>query len=214
MISYYLLNMSEEVNSSQNIFESFVVGPFIFILEHCSAILNDNLGLGILAGSILIKVIFLPHMIAQEKNSEIIENIRPKVNDLKEAYDGYDLNEASILQQETRKLYKENGVSNFAGCLPVLIQMPLLIGFYFAIKHLSEVSNQTFLGIIISNTNFYLAFFTAITTFIVQYISIRKNSFENCPNICIISCYLFTRNEDDFWNIILLDYWKYFFVIC
>src|SRR4029077_10027685 len=50
-------------------------------------------------------------------------------------------------QQETMKLYREYGVNPLGGCVPMLIQLPIFIGFYSALQVAAELRGQTFLWI-------------------------------------------------------------------
>ncbi len=60
-----------------------------------------------------------------------MQKITPHLNRLKEKHK----NDAKMLQTETMKLYKEHGVNPAAGCLPVIIQLPLIWAFYSVLQH-------------------------------------------------------------------------------
>jgi YidC/Oxa1 family membrane protein insertase len=89
-----------------------------------------NYGISIILLTILIKVVLLPLGVKQIKSMQAMQSIQPKVKDLQKKYKG---NKAKI-QEETMKLYKEAGVNPLGGCLPLLLQFPILISMYAVIR--------------------------------------------------------------------------------
>jgi YidC/Oxa1 family membrane protein insertase len=89
-----------------------------------------NYGLAIIVLTILIKVVLLPLGIKQIKSMQAMQSIQPKVKELQKKFKG---NKAKV-QEETMKLYKEAGVNPLGGCLPLLLQFPILIAMYAVIR--------------------------------------------------------------------------------
>src|SRR5258706_5972255 len=89
------------------------------------------LGFAIIILTILIRLILYPLTASQLKTSQKMQQITPHVNKLKEKHK----NDAKTLQAETMKLYKEHGVNPAAGCLPLLIQFPIIISLYQVLSH-------------------------------------------------------------------------------
>ncbi|HXS14741.1 MAG TPA: YidC/Oxa1 family membrane protein insertase [Candidatus Saccharimonadales bacterium] len=83
-------------------------------------------GFSILALTALFRIILFPLIHSQLKTSKKMQELTPHLNRLKEQHK----NDAARLQSETMKLYQEHGVNPAAGCLPLLIQFPLIAGFY------------------------------------------------------------------------------------
>jgi YidC/Oxa1 family membrane protein insertase len=84
------------------------------------------LGFSIIALTVLIRLVLYPLTNSQLKASKKMQELTPHLNKLKEKHK----NDAKTLQAETMKLYKEFGVNPAAGCLPVLIQLPLIWALY------------------------------------------------------------------------------------
>jgi YidC/Oxa1 family membrane protein insertase len=84
------------------------------------------LGFSIVVLTALIRLILYPLTASQLKASKKMQEIAPHINRLKEKHKG----DAKRLQEETMKLYKEFGVNPVAGCLPMLIQLPIIWGLY------------------------------------------------------------------------------------
>jgi YidC/Oxa1 family membrane protein insertase len=89
-----------------------------------------NWGLTIIVFTLLVKLIFWPLTVQQIRASRAMQDLQPKLNDLKKMY-GKDREK---LMQEQMRLYKENSVNPTAGCLPLLIQFPIWIGLYGALN--------------------------------------------------------------------------------
>jgi YidC/Oxa1 family membrane protein insertase len=69
--------------------------------------------------------------------------VQPKIKELQKKYK----NDRAKLQQETMKLYQEHHVNPFASCLPLLLQLPVFISLYYAIRGTEEINTASFLWI-------------------------------------------------------------------
>lgn len=106
-------------------FEFFITRPMGWIIEQIYNLVS-NYGLAIIIFTVLIKLILLPLNIKSQKAMKKQQKIQPIVQELQAKY----ANDQEKLQREMMKLYKENNVSMTGGCLPMLIQLPILIGLY------------------------------------------------------------------------------------
>ncbi|MGZ5300861.1 MAG: YidC/Oxa1 family membrane protein insertase [Actinomycetota bacterium] len=89
-----------------------------------------NYGLSIIVLTVAIKLVLLPLGVKQIKSMQAMQSIQPRVKELQRKYKG---NKAKV-QEETMKLYKEAGVNPLGGCLPLLLQFPILIAMYAVIR--------------------------------------------------------------------------------
>lgn len=92
--------------------------------------LTMNYGIAIILFTIIIKSALLPLNIKSQKSMRKQQKIQPIIAELQKKY----ANDQTKLQQEMMKVYKENNVSMSGGCLPMLIQMPIIIALYQAIR--------------------------------------------------------------------------------
>ena len=69
-----------------------------------------------------------------------MQKIQPQVNSLREKYK----NNPQKLNQATMQLYKEKGVNPLGGCLPMLLQMPLLFALFIVFRTTIELRNEPF----------------------------------------------------------------------
>lgn len=104
--------------------------PLGYILKFCYNLTNNYL-LSLLLFAIVMQIILCPFSIKQQKNSIKQARLAPKVAAIRKKYAGRtDRATQQKMQEETMELYQENGSSPTAGCLPLLIQMPILLALF------------------------------------------------------------------------------------
>jgi len=85
--------------------------------------------------TIVCQIILFPFSIKQQKNSQKQASLRPKENVIRRRYNGRtDRNSQMKLNEEIQNLYAEEHYSPFAGCLPLLIQLPLIFALFAVIR--------------------------------------------------------------------------------
>lgn len=101
------------------------------IFEFCSLFGIQNIGLCIILFTIITKSLMIPMTINQQKSSKLMNLINPEMQAITAKYkDKKDQESMMKQQQETRELYEKYGISPMGGCLPLLIQMPILFALY------------------------------------------------------------------------------------
>ncbi|GBR76850.1 hypothetical protein NO2_1338 [Candidatus Termititenax persephonae] len=97
---------------------------------------NLNYGLAIIILTLLIKVLFWPLTAKQFASMAAMRKVQPKLKDLQEKY----RKDPQMLQQKMLGLYKEHNVNPFSGCLPMLIQLPILLALYAALNSVAFIN--------------------------------------------------------------------------
>lgn len=92
---------------------------------------TGNYGVSIIIFTIITKLVMLPLTIKQTKSMKQMNEIQPKIKALQEKYK----NDKEQLSKKTMELYQEYNVNPFAGCLPLLIQFPVIIGLFTALRN-------------------------------------------------------------------------------
>ncbi len=95
------------------------------------------LGFSIITLTIVIRIILYPLISAQLKASKKMQDLAPHLSNLKEKHKG----DRKRIQEETMKLYKDHGVNPAAGCLPTLIQLPVIWGLYNVLNNVVHKSS-------------------------------------------------------------------------
>ncbi len=86
-------------------------------------------GLAIILLTILVKVALYPLTVKQIKSMKAMQELQPELQKLQEKHK----NNPQALQMKMAELYRDRGVNPLAGCLPLVIQMPILMGMYYAL---------------------------------------------------------------------------------
>ncbi len=92
--------------------------------------LVQNYGIAIILFTVVIKLILMPLNVKSQKSMRKQQKIQPYLAELQAKY----AHDKEKLNRETMKLYKENNISMAGGCLPMLVQMPILVGLYQVIQ--------------------------------------------------------------------------------
>ncbi|MBC1921905.1 membrane protein insertase YidC [Listeria grayi] len=152
---------------STGFWSHYIVFPLSWLIRWFSDNLGGSYAIGIIVVTIIIRLIIMPLMIKQIKSQKEMTKIQPKMKELQQKYASKDNETKQKLQQETMRLYQEHNVNPMMGCLPLLIQMPILIGFYQAISRTAEIKSDTFLWMTLGHPDqfFILPILAAITTF-------------------------------------------------
>jgi len=112
-----------------SLFDILIYRPLGFLIQIIYDLVQ-NYGLAIILFTIVIKLILMPLQVKSQKAMKRQQKIQPIVAELQKKY----ANDQQRLSQEMMKVYKENNVSMTGGCLPLLIQFPILIGLYNIIR--------------------------------------------------------------------------------
>jgi YidC/Oxa1 family membrane protein insertase len=113
--------------------------------------LTGSWGWAIIILTLLVRLAMHPLTQKQMVSMQKMQKLQPRMKVLQEKYQ----DDKETLNREIMALYKENKVSPAAGCLPLLIQLPVLILFYNVLREASaqkELLNATFLGIRLSES--------------------------------------------------------------
>ena len=117
--------------------------PFSIIILKSLKFLHrfiSNYGLVIILFSILIKVLLYPLTHKSYVSMKKMQLVQPLMSEMKEKYK----NDPKQLNKQTMKLYKDYGVNPLGGCLPMLLQMPLLIGLFIVFRSTIELRGAEF----------------------------------------------------------------------
>jgi len=115
--------------------------PLGFVMLGCYLITGNNYALAITLFTIITKLALLPLSVKQQKEQAKMAVFQPKLKRIQEKYG----NNKERYNEEIQKLYTEEGYNPMSGCLPSLIQFPILFGVidvvYKPIYHIFRVSN-------------------------------------------------------------------------
>jgi len=102
--------------------------------------LIPNYGVVVVLFAILIKLVTYPLMAKQLRSSKKMQEISPLMNQIKTKYK----NNPALQQQKMAALFQENKINPLAGCLPLLIQMPVLMSVFMVFRNTIEFRGESF----------------------------------------------------------------------
>jgi len=145
--------------------------------------LLSSYGLAIIVVTIIIRTILLPLNIKQLKSSKAMQDIQPQIKELQKKYSSKDANTQQKLQQETMALFQKNGVNPLAGCLPIFVQMPILIAIYHAIMRTEAIEGHTFLWFALDSPDYILPLIAGAATFAQQKLMMAGSASAQNPQM-------------------------------
>nr|WP_243137443.1 YidC/Oxa1 family membrane protein insertase [Heliorestis convoluta] len=153
-----------------------IVGSFISFIQFFYNITNmigiPNYGLAIILITIFIKMALYPLTVKQMRSMRSMAELAPKQKAIQEKHK----KNPQKAQEEMMKLYKDAGVNPLSGCLPLLIQLPILIAFYGALLNFNYANeaHAQFLwldSLSVADTTFILPILAAATTYLQMKVS-------------------------------------------
>jgi YidC/Oxa1 family membrane protein insertase len=113
-----------------------IIPIFTFLQNYIS-----NYGIVILFLTLIIKTLLLPLVFKSYKSTAKMRLLKPEMDEIKEKHK----DDMQTIQMENLKLYKKAGVSPLGGCLPMLLQMPILVAVFQFVPSAFEFRQQAFL---------------------------------------------------------------------
>src|SRR5690625_2772328 len=180
--SCYQIN--EPINAeSTGVWNQYFVYPMSWLITYFADLFNDNFGLSIVIVTIIIRLLLLPLNIKQLQSSKAMQDIQPELKALQEKYSSKDAKTQQKLQQETMALFQKHGVNPLAGCLPIIVQMPILIAMYHAIMRTKAIEGHTFLWFALDSPDYILPIIAGAATFLQQKLMMAGSSAAQNPQM-------------------------------
>ena len=143
-----ILNQYKEINNIPRFTDAIDWGWFSFLTKPISYAINwfyqyvGNFGLAIIAFTILMRLILFPLAQTSFKSMAKMKKLQPEMQKLKETYP----DDRQKMQQELMALYKKEGANPIAGCLPIVVQIPIFFSLYKVLFVTIEMYHAPFYG--------------------------------------------------------------------
>jgi YidC/Oxa1 family membrane protein insertase len=121
------------LKSPFDIFIPLIIRPSTEFLKFLYGLLGSY-GLAIIVFTLIVRTVLTPLMLQQVRSQKAMSALQPQLQEIQKKY----AKDKEKLSQEQMRLYKEAGVNPLGGCLPMLIQMPIMGGLYYALFSLSK----------------------------------------------------------------------------
>ncbi|ERI04871.1 membrane protein insertase YidC [Aneurinibacillus aneurinilyticus] len=159
------------INPEGGIWDKFFVYPLSWMLQKSAEFAGGSYGVAILIVTVLVRLAILPLMVKQMKSSKKMQELQPEMMKLRDKYK----NDPQRYQQEMIKLYQVHQINPLSGCLPIIIQMPILLAFYHAIIRTGEIRSHDFLWLQLGAKDPFLPVLAAATTYLQQWMMMRNS---------------------------------------
>lgn len=114
----------------------YIIIPFFYFIGDYM-----NIGLGIIVFGVLVKVVLFPLTMKSYRSMAAMKELQPKLKEIQEKYE----DKPQKQQEATMKLYKEAGVNPLGGCLPNLLQLPILLTLWRFFQNSILIRQEEFL---------------------------------------------------------------------
>lgn len=153
--------------------QSNVVYYFTWALDTFATWFNGEYGLSVLVMVLIVRTLILPLTLKQVRSSKAMQAIQPEIQKIREKYK----DQPEKVQMETMKLFQENKVNPMAGCLPLIVQMPIFIALYHSIYYNNLLRDHEFLWLQLGQPDklFILPVLAAATTYFQTKMMMKMN---------------------------------------
>ena len=168
-------------------FYNTLVQPMDTLLHWLGDNLDNNYGLAIIVITLIVRLAIFPFMMRTYKNQmmmrEKMKIVKPEMEAIQQRVKVATTQEEKMAaQQEMMGLYKKHDINPLnMGCLPILIQMPVVMALYFALKFPSDggiVAHPDFLWMDLTQTDYFMVAIAGIVYAIQAWVSTRYVSEE------------------------------------
>jgi len=166
-----------------NFWERNVVYYFALTLDTFANWFGGIYVLAILLLTIVVRTLILPLTLKQYRSSKAMQALQPQITELRNKHK----DNPQKMQEEMMKLYQVHNVNPLAGCLPLIVQMPVFIALYNAIYWNENIRSSHLFGWTLNETSpwYFLPLIAAATTFI-QTKMMQSTQQQQMPGMSIL----------------------------
>ena len=174
------INQPINANSS-GFWDGIILYNLSRLIIAISNLFAGNYAIGIIIFTVILHILLLPLNQMQMKSQQKMMEIQPELDAIKGKYPNRDRQSMELLQTEQQALLDEKGVNQFAGCLPLLIQLPILTALYQAILRTEVLRQGHFLWMNLGQRDpyFVLPLLAAGLAFWTTYLTTKANPQNN-----------------------------------
>lgn len=177
--------------TASGFWETVFVLPLSQFIYWLYELLNYNLGFAIILATAIIRLVLMPLFAQAQKSTAAMQVVQPEMERIKKKYEGKkDPESQQKMNAETMELYKKHKINPMAGCLPMLIQLPIFMAFFQAINRHPLIVNieegSRFFGMDLSAVgsvpNYILGVIVALIVFFSQRMMAPKQNNDSTAN--------------------------------
>lgn len=120
---------------------SFIFNGVFYVVTQITT--NQALAITIILFTIIVRVLMMPMMMKQQRSTRAMTRLQPKVEKIQDKYKNKkDPESSQKMNMEIQELYKKHNASPMSGCLPLLIQMPILFALFEVLRNVPFYVNE------------------------------------------------------------------------
>jgi YidC/Oxa1 family membrane protein insertase len=125
-----------------------VAKPLFMALDYIHDHWVHNYGWAIVILTLIINLALFPMKLKSIRSAQEMQRVAPLVKEIQEKYKNYKMNDPrkQRMNEEMMKLYKDHGINPLGGCLPMVVQLPFLYGFYRVLDLSIELRHAPWIG--------------------------------------------------------------------
>lgn len=170
---------------------SFIGIPLLKVMKWFYKNIIPNYGLAIIFVTIIIKLLFYPLTHKSSVSMYKMQKLQPKIKLIQQKYKGADPELKKKMNAELMELYKKEGVNPASGCLPILIQIPILWAFFSLLTAAIELWQQPFIlwikDLSAKDPYYILPILMGITQFLLQIMTPTTNPAQQKTTAVLMS---------------------------
>ncbi|NGZ74544.1 membrane protein insertase YidC [Saccharibacillus alkalitolerans] len=158
----------EITSSTPGFFNHYIVFPISYLIQHLAGWFGGSYGIGIILITLIVRTALFPLMMRQARSQQQMKAkmsvMQPELDALKKKYENKkDAEQQKLMQQEMMAIYQKHSFNPLnIGCLPILIQLPILSGLYTAIRLTPELSTHSFWWFKLGQPDWIMAVLVAV----------------------------------------------------
>jgi len=175
-------------NQSTGLWDGLIVLNFSRAIIWLAHFFGNSYGVGIIMFTIIIRIILMPLMIFQTRSMRKTQEVQPQLKALQKKYSSRDRETMAKLQSEQQKLYSEAGINPMMGCLPAIVQLPIIWALYQAIWRTAVLRSGTFLWLQLGHKDpyFILPILAAVATLASSWLTTKSAPETSSMNTMMI----------------------------
>ena len=158
-----VLTGCQSVENEEGFFYDLFVKPMDSLLDFLgNTVFNGSYGLAIITITVAIRLILMPLMLRNYRKQAVMKTkmdiVKPQMEEIQVKMKAAKTKEEQMaIQQEMLDVYREHQINPLnMGCLPIIIQMPIIMGLYFAILYSGDVKSHEFLWFNLGSPDFIM----------------------------------------------------------
>lgn len=169
---------------STGLWDGYVIFNLSRFLVWLADLFGGSYAAGIVVFTVIIRTLLIPLYKMQMDSMQKLQEIQPELDAIQAKYPNKDRESREKVQQEQAQLIEDRGVNQFAGCLPLLIQLPVMVALYQAILRTEALRQGDFLWMNLGQPDPYyiLPILAGVLTYYNSYLTTKANPQSNASS--------------------------------